>query len=361
MSRKWIQSLFCAIVIFIGIKFYYFVFLLEQGLLPEFERPPGVEAFLPISALVSLKHLVLTGIINGIHPSGLVLFLIICLTALIAKKGFCAWVCPMGILSEFLAALHLRIFKKGLTLPAWTDFVLRSLKYIIAGFFMGIIFFRMPGASIEQFIHSPYNRFADIQMLRFFTHISHTALIVILVLLFLSLVVRHFWCRYLCPYGAILGILGILSLGKIQRTAANCIQCGRCERGCPSAIKITQKHQIQSLECTACMTCVNNCPGKNVLGFSFFSGKLPVKEPMLALIMILVFATGISLAKLSGNWQNKISKEAYLGHVIQRNLSWSGKGEMDPQKMEKMIQMMKNLQSQRPHRFPPVQEKGDPK
>lgn len=353
--------MFCAIVVSIGIKFYYFVFLLETGIVPGFERPPGVEAFLPLSALVSLKHFLVTGIINDIHPSALVLFLLICLTALMTKKGFCAWVCPVGLLSEFLGDLHLRLFKNGLALPAWADLVLGSLKYMIAGFFLGTIFFKMPAASIEQFIQSPYNRFADLQMLRFFTHISPTALIVLLVLFFLSIVIRYFWCRYLCPYGAILGIIGFFSFGKIQRNAANCTLCGLCERHCPGAIKITQKHQINSVECTACLTCVNNCPEKNVLGFSFFSGKLPVKGPVLALMILLVFASGISLAKLSGNWQNRVSKGEYLGYAIQRKFQGINHREIDPQQREKMIRIMKNLQSQRPEMIPSLQGKGDPK
>jgi len=74
----------------------------------------------------------------------------------------------------------------------------------------------MPINSIEQFINSPYNRFADVKMLSFFTDISNTALIVILVLTFLSIIIPYFWCRFLCPYGAILGILSYFGI-KLQK------------------------------------------------------------------------------------------------------------------------------------------------
>jgi hypothetical protein len=110
--RRLLQLLFCIIVLTMGIKFYLFVSQLEIGVIPEFERPPGVEAFLPISALVSLKQFFFTGTINSIHPSALVIFLIICMTALIVKKGFCSWVCPLGMLSDVLSKLNTLSFKK---------------------------------------------------------------------------------------------------------------------------------------------------------------------------------------------------------------------------------------------------------
>ncbi|MBU8849082.1 MAG: 4Fe-4S binding protein [Desulfobacterales bacterium] len=315
-------------------------------MLPGFERPPGVEAFLPISALVSLKHFLFTGTINPIHPSALVVFLIICITALIAKKGFCSWICPFGLLSEFLSKLHLCIFKKRLSIPLWMDLLLRSLKYMIAGFFIWSIFYKMPISSIEQFIQSPYNRFADIKMLKFFTQISSTALTIILVLFILSIIIQNFWCRYLCPYGALLGWISFLSVGKITRNPSFCVECGRCEKKCPGLIKIRQKHQINSSECMACMKCINNCPEKNAIGFSLFSGRLPINQPTLALILVLVFTVGITMAKISGNWQNKISKIEYLRYGIQSRMPWNSNEQIDPRKMEKMIEMMKKMQAQ---------------
>ena len=65
--RRFVQFCFLGIVILIGIQFYSFAAQLENGKIPDVERPPGVEAFLPISAMVSLKYLYLTGKINEIH------------------------------------------------------------------------------------------------------------------------------------------------------------------------------------------------------------------------------------------------------------------------------------------------------
>jgi polyferredoxin len=115
--RRTIQLIFLIITLFIGIKFYWFVAQLESGGVVNLERPPGVEAFLPISALVSLKYFLFTGIFNRVHPSALVIFLIICSTAFVFKKGFCSWICPFGLLSDVLADVHSYLFKKQIP---WT-------------------------------------------------------------------------------------------------------------------------------------------------------------------------------------------------------------------------------------------------
>lgn len=352
-TRRSIQVLFLSIVIFIGIKFYLFLSYLEKGVFPPFERPAGVEAFLPISALVSLKHWLVTGTINSVHPSALVLFLIICFTALFVKKGFCSWICPIGLLSDYLAKLHETLFKRNLKLPDGIDFLLRTFKYMIAGFFVYQIFWKMPIGSIEQFIQSPYNRFADIKMLKFFTQISTTALIVLAVLIILSVLIRNFWCRYLCPYGALLGLIGFLSLGKVSRNPSLCTGCGKCERACPGNISIRKKSRIQSPECSACMTCIGVCPEKEAIGFSFSAINKTAAPHVLALFFILVFSSGILIAKFTGNWQNKVTKQAYLSYASPLAKQIDPMGRIDPEKMKRMILRMQQLKEQQARMGPP--------
>jgi len=150
--RRSVQIVFLIITLFVGAMFYKFVAQLKSGAVPTMIRPPGVEAFLPISALVSFKHLLLTGTINDIHPSALILFLIICTTALVAKKSFCSWICPVGLLSDFLSKFHNFIFKKSLKLPKWVDLPLRSIKYVLSGFFIWSIFFKMPAIALRSVV-----------------------------------------------------------------------------------------------------------------------------------------------------------------------------------------------------------------
>lgn len=339
--RKGVQFLFLTITLFLGIKFYLFVAQLGSGAMPTLERPPGVEAFLPISALVSLKYFLFTGIFNRVHPSALVLFLIICATALVVKKGFCSWICPLGLVSDFLAKLNGFFFKRRWDVPPWADFFLRTVKYSVAGFFVWSIFFKMPVAAIGQFIQSPYNTFADIKMLEFFTKISFTSFWVITALLVLSVLIKHFWCRYLCPYGAILGVLGFLSMGKIRRKNENCIKCGNCESVCPGKISLMDKGRVHSLECSTCLGCVDVCPSKNAIGFSLFSGRMILNQKKIALVLIVFFMGGITIAKGTGHWQNNTSVQAYREHVLSVRMSERIPAKMDPEKMRRMIEKMR--------------------
>ena len=318
--RRMCQVLFLVTTLLIGIRFYQFTVPLEQGMIQDIQRPPGVEAFLPISALVSLKYFVLTHGINKIHPSGVLIFLFVVLTAVLVKKSFCAWVCPIGFMSELLTHLHFRIFKKAVTLPPLLDFVLRGLKYCLLAFFLFTILYKMSPKALEQFIFSSYNIVADIKMLKFFTEISMTALVSILVLVVLSIIIRYFWCRYLCPYGALLGALSFLSPFKVRRDPITCTNCKRCDRACPCSILISKKNTIVSDECFACGKCVDACPETNTLFISLPKKKFKLSPWAVAGMVILVFLGGSFLARRAGLWHNQVSNTVYLGAMLENNL-----------------------------------------
>ena len=117
--RTTVQGAFALLCIWIGVEFFLFArWGLSGGSAAFVPRPPGAEGFLPISALMSLKAFVLTGIVNTVHPSGLFILLAILAVSLLLKKAFCSWLCPIGTLSESLWLLGRRIFGKNLALPA---------------------------------------------------------------------------------------------------------------------------------------------------------------------------------------------------------------------------------------------------
>jgi len=218
--RKIVQYLFLAVIVLIGVQFAVFVSQLEKGNLPTITRPAGIEAFLPISSLISFKYWLVTGMLNPVHPSGLIIFLIILSTALLLKRGFCSWVCPFGLLTGYLNRLHRFIFKKDIQVTRWLDYPMRSLKYLLLFFFIWAIMIKMNVRDLDYFVYSPYNMVADIKMLHFFKNISTLAFWVLVALFALSILTRNFWCRFLCPYGALLGGLSLVSIFKIHRKEA---------------------------------------------------------------------------------------------------------------------------------------------
>ena len=345
LYRKIIQYLFLATVVLIGIQFTIFVNQLESGMLPTVTRPPGIEAFLPISSLISLKYWLVTGIVNPIHPAGLIIFLMALTTAVLLKRGFCSWVCPFGLLTEYLNRLHKFIFRRNVNVTPWLDYPLRSLKYLLLAFFLWAIVLSMNAAALDYFIYSPYNMVADIKMLHFFSDITPFVFWVLVALVVLSILIRNFWCRYLCPYGALLGVLSFLSIIKVHRNAETCTNCRKCTRTCPVDIKVHKTASVISDECHACLKCVAVCPEKDTLYISATRRKGIVKPLVYALIVGMLFVGGSMISRLTGNWQTAISNHEYLFHVKNLNMPFyqHNRGQTPAYNKEAWLRMMNKI------------------
>lgn len=319
--RFWIQLFSLGAILWIGAEFYRFSKYLDSGseAMPGPIRPPGVEGFLPISGLISLRDWFISGTINLIHPSSLIILLVIVGMSFVFKKAFCGWVCPVGFISEMVGNIGDKLFGRRLKLPRLFDWPLRSLKYLLLIFFLYAVFVSMSSEAIRQFVESPYNKIADIKMLEFFTEIDSFALWTIIILFVLSIVLRGFWCRYLCPYGALLGFTSLLGPGKIRRDVNLCIDCGKCAKVCPSFIKVDKVKQVISDECSGCLDCVDVCPVKGALELHLLSKKRRVPKAIWAYAVVLAFWGTLVIFKMTGPWENNITLDEYRYHVRQMN------------------------------------------
>jgi polyferredoxin len=287
-----------------------------------------VEGWLPIAGLMNSKYFLLTGRVPAIHPAAMFLFLTFLLMSLLLKKAFCAWLCPVGTLSEVLWKLGRRVFGRNLRLPRWADLPLRGLKYLLLGFFVFVIG-AMSAEALGSFMYTPYGLVADVKMLNFFREMGLTAAIVMALLVLLSMLVENFWCRYLCPYGALMGLVSLLSPVKIRRDADACIDCGKCARACPAGLPVDRLMQIRSAECSACMVCVSVCPAQNALQFA-----LPPRQtttparrwfrrafsPVAVTgILAYIFFGLILFARATNHWQTNIPRAVYMKLVPHAN------------------------------------------
>jgi len=310
-TRHAVQAGFLLAVLAIGWQFARWVHGLEAGRLVG-ERPPAVEAFLPIAGLLSLRHLLGTGTFDTVHPAGLVLLLLALGTALVLKKAFCSWVCPVGLASEVLARVSRRLFGRTVSLPRWLDLPLRSLKYLLLAFFVRVVFFQMDAADVAAFLDSPYNRVADVKMLYFFERLSPFGLGVLAALAALSLLVPYFWCRYLCPYGALLGAASLLSALKVTRHAPSCIDCGLCTKACPSRLPVERLSRVRSDECFGCLSCVAACPVPRALRVETpRPWAAAVRPAVFAALVVGLFAAGISVARATSHWRTGTTDAEY--------------------------------------------------
>jgi len=310
--RRGVQLLFALITVYIGIQFIRFVnAYADPNATQLVARPAGVDAFLPISALVAVKSWLANGIFDRIHPAGLVIFLAAMSLSLVFKRAFCSWICPFGTLSEGLALLGQKWFKRNFTPPKWLDYLLRSLKYLLLGLFIVFIFVLMDGKAAYSFLQTPYNMIADVKMLEFFKGITWVGITVILVLILLSVLIQNFWCRYLCPYGALLGILSLLSPWKIRRNETSCISCGRCTVACPNRLKVDKVLVVGSPECSGCLNCVEQCPVRDTLTFDLPKSSVAMSQRTLAIGVVVFWIAFIGIAKITGYWESSIAPEMY--------------------------------------------------
>ncbi|HKI83492.1 MAG TPA: 4Fe-4S binding protein [Candidatus Krumholzibacteria bacterium] len=312
---RWIvQSAMAASCVWIGFAFARFYGAARAGNLPLPERPPGVEGFLPIGGVIGLFDWLAQGTLNRIHPAATILVLIALVMAFLLRKSFCAWICPVGFLSELLGRAGRRIFGRNFRPWRWADRLLRGVKYLLMLFFLQSIV-TMGAFGLRAFLEGPYNRMADVHMGLFFSRLSLTAGVVLLVLAAGSVLVKGFWCRYFCPYGALLGLVSWMSPTRVVRDPKSCIDCGLCDRVCMARLPVSTRGQVLDPECTGCMDCVAVCPVGEALHMK--TGKKRMGGRALAIAVLLVFLLGYFGARGAGMWKNGLSDQEYVRGVAQ--------------------------------------------
>lgn len=325
--RKATQLLLLATNIYIGITFYFWVRYYESGGASLFvARPGGIEGWLPIAGLMNIKYTLETGLLPPIHAASMLLLVAFIAISLLLKKSFCSWLCPVGTISELIGDAGKTLFGRHITLPRWLDIPLRGLKYLLLSFFLYIAL-SMPAQGIQYFLTSAYGIIIDVKMLDFFRHIGSATLICVVVLAVVSLFVRNAWCRYLCPYGALLGLFSLFSPFKIRRNADSCIDCGKCAKNCPSNIPVDKLIQVRTVECSGCMTCVESCPVASTLTFSLQTppGKTEKRQTALTGVVMMALTLGILFAAIgfavySDAWESPVPDSLYFRIIPQARM-----------------------------------------
>ncbi len=312
--RYAVQFAFLLLTLFIGYRFYQFVLHFESPAgHPFVERPASVDAFLPIGGLMAFKYFLLTGIVEPVHPSGFIMFVAVLGVSLVLKKGFCGWICPIGTVSQYMWMAGEKVFGRNFKITGFTDISLRSLKYVLLTLFVFFIGIAMPPNMMALFFIADYYKVVDVRMMKFFTEMTTLTMWVLIALGVLSLLYRNFWCRYLCPYGALAGLLSRLSPFKIRRNEEKCAHCHACTTHCPTQIDVESKAVVKSEECFGCLTCVSRCPVEGALEVSATTGKKTarLKPWLFPVVLVVLFYLVIGIGMLTGNWHSKIPYDDY--------------------------------------------------
>ncbi len=326
MSARYVQPLriliqfcFLGFMLWLGIRFYQFVDAVRSGVAhPIVSRPNGIEGFLPISGLLGLAAWFKGLGINTVHPAACVVFVTILVVSLLLRRSFCSWICPVATLSECSWKTGFSLFRRNWRLPGWADILLRGVKYLLLAFFVYSVVFAMSTDALNDFIQSDYHKIADVRLLDFFLHISPRALGILAVLTVASFILRNPFCRYLCPYGALLGVVALLSPFRVTRDTERCVSCGVCSQVCPTYIDVMHKASVVSAECIGCWRCISHCRAQGALSMRL-AGRLQISGVVFALLVVLFFWGGSVVGAWTGHWRTSLTTADY--HALINGIS----------------------------------------
>jgi ferredoxin len=262
----------------------------------------GIETYCPFGGLESAWSLVsarrfscATGELN------LTLFLALVGLTLVARKSFCAWICPVGTAGEGLAAIGRRL--RGMRAkggaadaagpglcapPARIDALLHWLRVLVL--VLVLVLTARAGELVFRFFDPYYIMFSpnghDVAWPSYAFLAAFAAA---------GVVVAMAFCRYLCPLGAALWPFSAAGLLRLARDPGSCTGCRACDSACPHGIVVSGAGQVRSAECTLCMACADACPGKGALRLGLPGGR-PARVPRLAVPALVAGLAGAGVA-----------------------------------------------------------------
>ncbi len=234
----------------------------------------------------------------------LYLAMLVIIATVFLGRVFCGWICPLGTLHNMVGLLKRRQIKTVhaswyrfkyfvliflLTSSLFTlqltgivdpiSLLIRSFSlsvYPLISYATGAAFDSLYNTNIpflvtgSEFVYSLLKKlFLPFQQ-PIFLHSAFVGLL-FFVILGLNLVEKRFWCKYLCPLGAFLGILSRYSFLK-RTVSEGCNECGACASACQGNAAPDLKDNWKNTECLLCMNCDDLCP-QNAVHFGFGTGQ----------------------------------------------------------------------------------------
>ena len=221
--------------------------------------------FLETDPLVALA----TAITTHTLYKGLIWSLVILIPTLLLGRFFCNWICPFGIIHHFIGwAFNTRGAEARIESNRYRRYY--AIKYyVLVGMLVACVFGSLQIGLLDPivFVHRAFSVnvvptlnmptqavFGDYKLHQLDWVIGG----LFLLLVAMNLVIPRFFCRVLCPLGALLGLLSRFALWRIDRDTGKCNDCNRCLLSCEGACD--PQARLRSSECVVCMNCIEDCP-----------------------------------------------------------------------------------------------------
>jgi len=257
--RLIVQIVFFALVALIAVNHS----LEESGKSIPVLSSASLHSICPLGGVVSVYQYIDAGtMVKKTHESSFVLMWIGFALVLLLGPVFCGWVCPMGSIQEWVGKVGKKLFGKRYNgfIPYKFDKYLRYLRYLVLAW---VIYMTAASATLVFADWDPY--FA---LFNFWSsEVAVSGLIVLGVVLLASLFVERPFCKYACPYGALLGVFNLVRVFKIKRNVSSCISCGACDKACPMNIPVSKSGVVRDHQCISCLKCTSDqsCPVENTV------------------------------------------------------------------------------------------------
>lgn len=260
--RKIVQMFFFALIALISINHS----LAESGGGIPFLSSASLHALCPFGGVVTIYQVATAGtFVQKIHESSFILMVIGFLLAILFGPVFCGWVCPLGTIQEWVSRFGRKHFKRRFNhfVPARLDNVLRYTRYLVLAW---VLYMTAVSGTLIFSQYDPY--FA---LFNFWSsEVALGGVLILVATLALSLFVERPWCKYACPYGAVLGLSNLFRIVGIRRNASTCKADGACSIMCPMNIEVDSKIVVRDHQCISCLECTSEavCPVARTVTFS---------------------------------------------------------------------------------------------
>ncbi len=303
--------------IFFFSLFLFFCFVTEFSYLKGYP----VSLFLEVDPLVAIANAITTHTVY----KGLIWSLVLLVPTVLLGRFFCNWICPYGILHQFIGWLfNTRNVQERINSNRYRP--IYQFKYYLLIFFIVTAFFGSLQIGILDPICLLFRSFTAsvlpaVNMPTGWVYVQekehHAAWFIgffLFTLVAMNLVIPRFFCRVLCPLGATLGVLSRFALWRIDRDPEKCTDCDLCLKSCEGA---SDPHTLlRKSECFVCFNCIEDCP-HDALSFKFMprqesgvkDAEVPFRRAVFAGLTAMFF---IPFSRLSGNTSNKTFDRAVI-------------------------------------------------